>query len=77
MILCCIVRTRLTVSLSFMIIAIIITFVAVIFVFPLFHRGFFLIGALCGFAGGNHGDTLHLYYWSLVMCSMLKHTSIV
>ena len=48
----CIVRTRLVVSLSFMLIAIIVTFIGVICLFPLFHHGFFLIGAICGFIGG-------------------------
>lgn len=45
------VRTNLQISLSFMILGILVTFAGVVFVFPLWHRGFFLLGFLCGLLG--------------------------
>ena len=67
------VRTNLQISLSFMILGILVTFAGVVFVFPLWHRGFFLVGFVCGVLGGKLNWVNNLCYTScyfpLISCS--------
>ena len=67
------VRTNLQISLSFMILGILVTFAGVVFVFPLWHRGFFLVGFVCGVLGGKlnwvNNPCYTSCYFPLISCS--------